>query len=405
MSVLIVAVPLLLAPPAADPCTTLEPNTLQPSDPTLVFDLPQGETCTEKVKLEVGKDGATNERARLADDTVLGTHGCRGQGVLCLSPGGQALVPERVPERLSPGDAIEVKVVGCEALNSKVSYSIDITKIASADRLFRQDPTSGAAEDDKGAEGVTIERDRLCTDAASIGVLHQSKVKVPSDDALQRLEIAFTSDVSKAEYPNVEAAKTSFSVTVEQGRYFVDLGILVPFVIEGRRRVVAEQGPSSGIRTLSIDHDLPKPSPAVMLNVFPGGRRSGIFSSFSERARCQRSRESYFDCSRTNRRRAAANSVGLQVGLDLDFTDPADAFYLGGLFEPVSGLSFNAGISVRKGQFLAPGRFEGQLVADDTDLAPQERYMVRPYLGVTLSLDIIRAVITYAKDARATKGN
>ena len=394
---------LLFLAPAENPCSDVQPTEPKSGDKQLEFQKEHCKECKAEVELRVGEDSKKNEDERLDEPDIGKTHGCGEERVLCLNPQGKLLVDEEPPKRMRPGQVLTVKVIGCEKLQNGVKFKIEVENIASVDRLFRSDPTEAAKDATKDAQAAADEeckRDRLCLTSGDIGVLEEQKITVPKDDSVQRLEVKFSSDVSKATYKNLSSAKDSVSISVVQGRYFLDLGLMVPAVIEGRRRVVAEESPASGARTLAVDHDVPRPSLAVMLNVFPGGRRAGIFHAFAERERCNPAKASYFECKQRNHRRNAANSLGFQVGLDLDLSDPADAFFLGGLFEPVTGLSLNAGISLRKGQFLPAGRRVGQLIADDDDLASQTRYMVRPYIGLTFSLDIVRAIIAYSGKAR-----
>jgi len=360
--------------------------------------------CKDEIDKQWRADGAKNEVTRIQSKTVLEEH-CDDSDIVCLSATGVHINADKTRKRFRPGHTIKVRVIGCSELNDKVTFKIVAKNVTSSDRLFKHDPSADAAPkpNPKAAQGVGLERQcerlRMCTKDADITVLEELPFTIAKDDALQNIEIAFSADRSKATHnTSTDAVKTTNSFPVVQGRYYVDLGLLVPFTFRGERNVVGEELPGSGAQRLAVEHEMPTPALAAMLNVFPGGRRVGIFQSFAEQKRCIAPGRRA--CRKINRQRGAANSLGFQLGLDLDFTDPADAFYLGTLFEPISGLSFNAGLSVRKGEFLRAGQREGQLIVEDSDLTPKIWPIARPYVGVTLSLDIVRALIAFSGRAR-----
>jgi hypothetical protein len=320
--------------------------------------------------------------------------GCNPRTTICLTPTGDLVDGEELPTPLRPGDVVSIKVIGCKALYADgVTFVLSVRHIASTDRLFKEavDATEGLKSDGSCPP--------LCTDPNDIVVLEEAAFTVPKDESLSTFAIDFE---RKAAGSFVTGARSSHEIAVIQGRYFIDLGILVPAVLGGRRSVVTVD--AGGRAELEVRQRMPPPAPAVMLNVFPGGRRLGVFQSFGEVGRCDPAKAEFFECRRARNRRNAANSLGVQVGMDLDFTDATDAFYLGALFEPVTGLSVNVGASLRKGEFLRPGVAQGQIVTDPTDAAPDRGLMIRPYFGITLSLDIIRTVASFAGRARATKG-
>jgi hypothetical protein len=140
--------------------------------------------------------------------------------------------------------------------------------------------------------------------------------------------------------------------------------------------------------------------PALMLHVFPGGRDFGALGSFGGGACATRSRG--LDLGRRRaacHRRRAANSLGLQFGPELDFRQ-FRRFYFGGVFEPVSGFSINFGVALTRQQFFRHGAYEGALISAPTvvrsdgspDLSAygELKWAPRFYLGITLSIDILR---------------
>ncbi|WP_146157766.1 hypothetical protein [Enhygromyxa salina] len=109
-------------------------------------------------------------------------------------------------------------------------------------------------------------------------------------------------------------------------------------------------------------------------------------------------------CQHLRRARYAANSLGLQLGVGLDLSKFGDEFYSGLFFEPVTGLNLGVGMAIIKGDQLNPGYAVGQVV-DPTQLGPyaSERYMIRPYVGISVSFDIIRNIRAASKAPEVTK--
>ncbi len=353
--------------------------------------------CKEKL---VAKDGLEGEAKFLGDATVRQAHDCDKTGTVCLRPDGSLIPDEKLPELLEPGDKLSVAVVGCEKLREGVTFAISVTEAGHADRLFRVQPSEPDDSAVKGLAAGPVTAPRICQSADDIKTLGKEEVTISSNSNIDRVDITLTPDPAQAKYKDLVYGKRTHSIEVQQGRYFLDVGILVPVTIQGSRNIVASDTPGADQGVLDIQSKTPRPSPALMLNVFPGGRTSGAFTSFT-RTRCPKAKAEYFECQRRKHRRNAANSLGIQVGLDLDFSDVADAFYVGGLFEPITGLSFNAGISMREGNYLKPGYQVGQLITSDDDRQGDERYMVRPYVGITLSADILRALVQFRDNARS----
>src|SRR5207247_4243072 len=85
-----------------------------------------------------------------------------------------------------------------------------------------------------------------------------------------------------------------------------------------------------------------------------------------------------------------ANWLGVQVGTAFDH--PARDWYFGLLVEPVSGLALGLGASLLKGEFLGPGIAEGMLLPSRDAWVMHSEYMVRPYLGIAITTDIVQTL-------------
>jgi hypothetical protein len=164
--------------------------------------------------------------------------------------------------------------------------------------------------------------------------------------------------------------RKNYKIVVDNGRSFITLGVLVPFVYQGSR--TAELTPSLGTNEprLGIERDW-HVTGAAMVTVFPLGRQKGQMTSFR------------------NCRSASCieNWLGAQFGTGLD--NALRDWYLGAVFEPISGIAVGAGASLLKGDFLAPGRAEGMVMPSMDASAVNSQYMIRPYFGVSLTLDVL----------------
>jgi len=175
-----------------------------------------------------------------------------------------------------------------------------------------------------------------------------------------------------------------FSIAVNQGRYFLDIGIAAVVIPGGSRRVQAETIPGTGDRIAHVDQDW-RVDGALMINAFVfGGRRvSGIWY-------------------RGENDPSSRGLFGAQVGFNLDLKNPLDQIYLGLFIEPIAGLSLGAGVALVNGQFLTGATGGGTLLAPGAQPQVETNRMLRPYLAITFSSEIIdsaKNVFTTARNA------
>jgi len=161
--------------------------------------------------------------------------------------------------------------------------------------------------------------------------------------------------------------------TVDYGRYYLELSVLVPAVYKGER--TARLSPALGSSELRADIDEDWHfTGALMIDFFPLGRPRGQLSSF------QNCRE----------RSCISNWLGVQFGTGFD--NLGRDWYLGLVIEPVSGIALGLGAAFRKGDFLGPGLSEGMLLPSRDQWVVSSEYMARPYLGIAVTTDIVHAV-------------
>jgi hypothetical protein len=189
-------------------------------------------------------------------------------------------------------------------------------------------------------------------------------------------------DVSRTEKgARFPCAENHYEVSIDQGKYYLELALVAPFVYRGERNIIAQPNVGSRELRLAIEQDW-HITAAAALDYFPAGRQRGQLSSFR-------------NC-RT--RSCIENWLGIQAGLGL--SSPFKEFYLGLVFEPVSGFNVGIGAALLKGEFLPDGRAVGMIVpAGDQDSAIP-KYMFRPYIAVSITQDIFNSLERASSAAR-----
>jgi hypothetical protein len=196
----------------------------------------------------------------------------------------------------------------------------------------------------------------------------EAKVEVPFAEPSLDIEFARTESGTAA-----PSASQHYSVWIDSGTYHLEASVLVPFVYRGRRVATLTPTPSGNELQVGIDQDW-HITAAVMVDLFPAGRQKGQVSSFQH---CRTG-----SC--------AENWIGLQVGAGL--SSIFQEWYLGLLFEPVSGLAIAGGAAMLKGDFLGPGLAEGMRLPSATQFSVNSDYMFRPYFGVAVTSDLFQTL-------------
>lgn len=181
------------------------------------------------------------------------------------------------------------------------------------------------------------------------------------------------------------AKRQDYVIPINHGKYYIEVGVLLPFVYNGSRKVTGAPIPGTGgDQTLTVKETW-QITPALVLNVFPGGRSRGKITSFEIGNVC----------------RSLANLLGIQAGIDLDLSRPFDRFYVGGVFAPVTGLSLNAGLALLEGEFIPKNYRNGLLLPQGESFTPDIKFMPRFYFGLTATLDLLT---TLSRGFTAAKG-
>jgi hypothetical protein len=345
--------------------------------------------------------------------------GCERADVLCLDRFGET-AGDALPDRVRAGQTFSLEVVVPGVDSGKVAISTSGgAKSAIAAGPFAAPPDTEPAERASAAacELAPSQRDSLKAAAAPIAELGKrpglEALAVPAgagDDAYwmasQNANIVsdwaswaaahaaqtprFTAVEAKVEVPfgepslEIDFARTEsgsaapstsqhYAVWIDSGQYHLEASVLVPFVYRGRRRATLTPTPGGGAYEVGLDQDW-HVTAAVMIDLFPFGRQKGQVSSF---VHCRSG-----SC--------AENWLGIQFGTGL--SSIFQEWYLGILFEPVSGLGIGAGASLLKGDFLGPGLAEGMLLPSPAQFSAKSDYMFRPYFGIAVTSDVFQTL-------------
>ncbi|MEX1366088.1 MAG: hypothetical protein AB1Z98_23385 [Nannocystaceae bacterium] len=335
--------------------------------------------------------------------------GCTNATTLCVRGDGSPFANDALGPWVDGGDAIAVRVVGCKETYGKATFEVTANAIARNERLFRE-LYPQAVEKSGGPRAYRETKSLLdfCKTPNDMVTIHQGAVEVTDDPTKDGLRITVTRKATQD--GAIPEASNAHTTRIEHGRYFLDVGVMVPLVFGGDQTVVAvplEQTPTSFALTERTNLLV---SPAVVLNVFPGGRERGKIGSFTgyacPRTHKKKKKKSYVlraepSCRQHRDRRRTANSLGLQIGVDVDLSK-FDRMFFGPMFEPVSGLTLGAGVAAVKVERLTEGTSAGRIVdPEQRSTFTRSRFTARPYVSVTFSLDIIRNLAGFRGRSRS----
>lgn len=231
----------------------------------------------------LGAEPGSRPSEDLTDDErlkVFEGQGCEPADVVCLDGDGNGWQRgpsgdrDRLPANLEQGRSLTVKVIGCAARYDKVGFSLSLVGGPKHEQLFRADFSAAKAAAEEEVPPST------CTSPSDFAVLSSVSLEVP---AAASVELRFEREA--ATDPPLAAASQVHAARVLRPLYFLDISVAAPFVLGGKRKVSTRSVPDLDASVLTLEEDL-RVSPAVMLHVFPGGRRLGAISSFSRDRVC-----------------------------------------------------------------------------------------------------------------------
>jgi hypothetical protein len=303
-------------------------------------------SAAEEVE-ELCKNSCAAERGAFCIDVETGEPFCRGE------LGAAYQLPKSIPLKSS----LALRVMGPK--DTEGAIELVTTFVHLSDTLTKEGSAKSAS-----APARYIQ-------------LKELVATVPDDSSIESLQISF----KRTKPGSGEVIAKSYKVAIDRGKYYLEIGLLVPFVVNGSTVVgTTPLSGTGGEQRITVFNDSIV-SPAVAVNLFPGGRRKGRVSSFDP--------WSFWDF------------VGLQAGVDIDLAHAFDRVYGGLALEPVAGISLNLGIAAIKSQLVPESYAEGMLLPKGETLTPRTEYLPRFYFGVTVTTDVQTTIVGAVQAARA----
>lgn len=269
---------------------------------------------------------------------------CERADVYCVDVTGYPVPSEEPDPGLKSGQSFTVKLFGPDTCNGVLSVGTNIKQ--SDVSLFRKSLQEGGKEAGKQA----------------IKLLSKSTVKLPLT-AESVTVVVSRQDKSLSIHGAV--------LPVTPPRYYLDVGLLVPFTVN-YQRVSTSRVPGSTEVFIREEHTI-RPAGAVALTYFPAGQYAvPRFTDY--------------------------HGLGIQVGVGADFDRLDDEFYMGGLWEPIPGAGISAGLALISMQKLQPGYPEGALVKPN-DVPKDEFLGPRFYFGISLNTEAFQTALKLGEKA------
>jgi hypothetical protein len=173
-------------------------------------------------------------------------------------------------------------------------------------------------------------------------------------------------------------------ITASHGNYYADVGFLLAYVPDGERSIEAATRANIAGDNAIVITSQPKWVPSPAITIYPGGHRRTVYSGFEGKPR-------------------PWDLFGIQVALNPDVVkDPKLTQLFGGIvFEPITGLGASAGIIGLNGDFLKGDYVQGMSTTAARSDYVREHPMIRWYLGLTMSLELLN---TSARRLQPTQG-
>jgi hypothetical protein len=268
------------------------------------------------------------------------------------------------------------------------------------------DPTTVAGDD------VTITVDGLSAKAE----VQVPPTPAPGQDLVASLSFTPPTGTQYAsQFPAHYKATTSakaldksndLTFNVGSSGYHFSAGILLPIVFNGSRTVTSVRLPNTTQSTLQVQQGMQAVPVALAFEYFPWGIQGGPSqaSSFTtpDPDSCTKSSRAYapVECPFAWFYKRVIQTIGVEAATTIG-ANPFQEYFIGGSIEPVRGASLNVGAAFVQGQFLPPNYTSGVLAP--TANAPYSvytQYMVQPYIGLTLSPEVLAFVVDALKTAQ-----
>jgi hypothetical protein len=173
--------------------------------------------------------------------------------------------------------------------------------------------------------------------------------------------------------------------------YHFEAGLLFPIVFQGLRTVSAIPFPNTNDSTIQTSTSLQAVPVAIALHYFPWGILGGKqASTWTIDLECK----GKLSCLIRYPYYWFVTPLGLEAGATIG-TNPFQEYFLGVAYGPVRGGTISAGMAFVQGQYIPKSYQEGMLIpTNGNHFTPDTKYMIRPYIGLTLSPEIIGTVLS-----------
>jgi hypothetical protein len=292
---------------------------------------------------------------------VFQSSNCSDSLIVCITRDG-ALMDGDVWPSPRPGDKVTVIVI------TNVAADTDAVSVSFAGH--KSDETLFAPDSD--AEISLSLNHELNVDLNYVPLRFISD-SIASDSIEVDVDFVRTGANSK------DGTRSSHRLDVDLGYSYFSVALLVAATYKADRRVLRD------LSTVS-DHAV---EPGLALNIFPGGRQRGVIG-FVRR------------CTWDAPARCFANVVGFQVGTSLDLANATNKLYAGIVFEPIAGLALVGGVSLRKIAVVPSNGALPPIETTDGTSPSDSRYVVRGYIGLTFTLDLITTIAQVGGEIRKT---
>ncbi len=276
--------------------------------------------------------------------------GCADRLTLCLDKDGYLFSGAEAMPSVMPGEKLVIQVIAkWEGAYYEIALAEDLIQ-----DTFAKPPTRGFYS---AKINTTLKNDQIF---ASRSVLITERMRTV------RVEVRRLDDGE----PLWKPVRTH-TITVNHGRYFADVGLMIPLVVQGQHDIGSTRPPGSADRVVTQVEGA-QVNAAIALNLYPGGHPNSVIMPDWRRP---------------------ADYLGLQLGVDINLASPRQ-LYVGGLFEPVSGVSLGLGLALLRVNLLNEGYEPGLLLRPGEEPPVHEGIIPRFYVAATLSteaIDMIRS--------------
>jgi hypothetical protein len=295
-------------------------------------------------KGEPAEDAAkkTDDEKKAAAKKAFDDDGCEAPTRLCLRRDGKPLNPKQDRKSLKVGESLEVRVYSTTP-ESEGAITLTIRAAKSLLRLTEvthQDPIGAAM------------RAKVIGAAVQFTVARKA-ISPPATDEQDYLLVTVT-----LKEEDSDDARPPIKVPIVGDSHHVEFGAAL-FAVLGGNRVVT----SPATTTADV-----QPSGAFVVTLFAGERPDRKINFITD----------------------PLHALALQLGTDFNLSQAVDQkeYYVGAAWSPLKGITLSGGLAIVRGQFLSAGLATPDL---DDEAMPHftERYMYRPYLGVTLTPHVI----------------